>query len=118
MDIKVEDIEPQLGVSLRSLYALAVDTYPRAYKLVIRYQGSPHPQQYNQEDALECSSEPAEDRRELPSDMHELTALFQQARKQPGNFPPELGTLVQAQASGLTLSHALMVSGHPGYKVY
>ncbi len=118
MDIKIEDIEPQLGVSLRQLYSLAADTYPRAYKLVIRYKGSPHPQQYRQEDAFECSSDPAEDSRALPSDTHVLKTLFEQARKQPGNFPPELGTLAQAQASGLVLSHALALSGHPGYEVY
>ncbi len=118
MDIKIEDIEPQLGISLRRLYALAVDAYSGAYDLVARDKGSPHPQQYRQEDAFECSSDPAEDSRALPSDTHVLKTLFQQARKEPGNFPPELGTLAQAQASGLALSRALALSGHPGYAVY
>lgn len=116
--IKIEDIEPTLGVSLRHIYHLAADEYLSAYKHVVKVKGSPHPKQYQQEDALECSADPDEDRRWLPSDMHDLLSMFQQARNDNGSGPPELGTLAQAQASGLALSRALKLTGHPGYSVY
>ena len=116
--IKIEDIEPVLGVPLRHLYNLAADEYPHADRYVVKVKGSPNPKQYQQEAAMECSGHPASDQRELPSDIHELMALFRQARMDNGCGPPELGTLAQAQASGLALGRALRLVGYPDYQVY
>lgn len=97
---------------------MAAAEYPHAYQYVVKAKGSPNPKQYQQEAAIECSGHPAFDQRELPSDIHELKALFQQARMDNGSGPPELGTLAQAQASGLALGRALMLAGYPDYQVY
>ena len=118
MLIKIEDIETTLGISLRVLHGIAAAEYPKAYMQVVSGKADPHPRQYKQAGAIECNADPFHDRRELPGDRTELMRLFQQARKDNGGGAPEMGTLAQAQASGLAFNRALKRAGHLRMRVY